>query len=199
MKKLFLFITLIATCIAINAQNSKFSDKKVAKLLREAEVNLPDFHCDSIIKVYPIYYLLTKKEYRNKKFRSIPTYNEIDSCMNFEKTKIDEVLVKTTNGIWRITGWDSERKVFCHNKNFARNIVLFNYLDKIKADKLYYIFGQSGYYLMEKDGKRTPIKETENTWQECELADLFPDYSVEDFNIFIFPYNAKRMAPVLGY
>ena len=98
MKKLFLFITLIATCIAINAQNSKFSDKKVAKLLREAEVNLPDFHCDSIIKVYPIYYLLTKKKYRNKKFRSIPTYNEIDSCMNFEKTKIDEVLSKRLMG-----------------------------------------------------------------------------------------------------
>jgi len=50
--------------------------------------------------------------------------------------------------------------------------------------------------LIEKDGKRTMIKEMENTWQECEISDLV---DLEDWNIWYFPTKEKRLSPVIGY
>ena len=192
---IILFISIFVSNSAFS-QTTKFGDKQVEKWLKQADKYIPDFHRDSIISVYPIYYLLVKKEYRNTKFDKIPTYNEVDSCMDFENVELDRLLVKTTNGIWSLDGWDYLKKIYCHDKNSDRMVMLFNYLDSVKADKAYHLFGMFDLTLIEKDGKRTMIKEMENTWQECEISDLV---DLEDWNIWYFPTKEKRLPPVIGY
>jgi hypothetical protein len=61
---------------------------------------------------------------------------------------------------------------------------------------MYYLFGMYYLTLIEKDGKRTMIKEMENTWKECEISDLD---MLEDWNVWHFPSKEKRTPPVLGY
>lgn len=195
MKRILSFAIMIVTCFASYAQSANY-DKQVEKWLKQADKHIPDFHRDSIISVYPIYYLLAKKECRKIKFDKIPTYNEIDSCMDFEHVEFDQLLVKTTNGIWSLDGFDLLQKTFCHDWNYERTVILFNYLDSVKADKAYHLFGMYYLTLIEKDGKRTMIKEMENTWKECEISDLD---TLEDWNVWHFPSKEKRTPPVLGY
>ena len=190
-----LFLSIFVSNSAFS-QTNKFGDKKVEKWLKQADKYLPDFDRDSVISVYPIYYLLAKKECRETKFDKIPTYNQIDSCMDFKHVELDKVLVKTTNGIWSLDGLDYSKKIYCHSRNSDREVILFNYLDSVKADKAYHLFGMFYLTLIEKDGKRTMIKEMENTWQECEISDLV---DLEDWNIWHFPTKEKRLPPVIGY
>lgn len=183
-------------CHSAFSQTNKFSNKDIEKWLIQADKYIPEFHRDSVICVYPIYYLLAKKECRKTKFDRIPTYNQIDSCMDFKHIELDKILVKTTNGIWSLDGFDYLKKIYCYNRNSDRIVTLFNYLDSAKADKAYYLFGMFYLTLIEKDGERTMIKEMENTWQECKIPDLV---DLEDWNIWLFPTNEERLPPVIGY
>lgn len=193
---IILFLSIFVSNSAFS-QTNKFGDEKVEKWLKQADRYLPDFHRDSVISVYPIYQFSSKKEYWKIQFSNIPTsYSEIDSLMDYEHLVINEILAKTTNGIWRLTGFDSTKKIYCGYRNSNALDKLFNYLDSVKAYKAYHLFGMFDLTLIEKDGKRTMIKEMENTWQECEISDLV---DLEDWNIWYFPTKEKRLPPVIGY
>ena len=199
----FLIVIFISMFVSNSAfsQTNKFGDKQVEKWLKQADKYLPDFHRDSVISVYPIYRFSSKKEYWKIKFSKIPTsYSEIDSLMDYEHLVIDEILVKTTNGIWGLDGLDSTKKIYCHSKNNSRDIELFNYLDSVKVDKTYSCFTTSTL-LVEKEGQRQLIQEKGGPWYECDLPDVFEsDVNLVDINEGYFPRKRpKRWVPIIGY
>ena len=106
MKRLNTIIFLCAICTSIFAQGINDLDKQTKKYLETAEKYIEDFHCDSVIKAYPIFNVFRKKEYRNKTFDKIPTLAELEQFLDFKHPVIDHVLVKTTDNkvirIWTI-------------------------------------------------------------------------------------------------
>jgi hypothetical protein len=199
----FLIVIFISIFVSNSAfsQTNKFGDKKVEKWLKQADKYLPDFHRDSVISVYPIYEFSSKKKYRKIQFSKVPTsYSEIDSLMDYEHLVIDEILVKTTNGIWWLRGLDSTKKIYCGYRNSNALDKLFNYLGSVKVDKTYCGF-TNWDYLVEKDGQRQLIKYRAGSWQECDLPDVFEsDVNLVDINEGYFPRKRpKRMAPVIAH
>ena len=198
---IILFLSIFVSNSAFS-QTNKFGDKKVEKWLKQADKYLPDFYGDSIISVYPIYQFSSKKEYWKIQFSKIPTsYSEIDSLMDYEHLVINEILAKTTNGIWWLRGLDSTKKIYCGYRNSSIMMdMLFNYLDSVKVDKTYCGFSPWDY-LVEKDGRRQLIERRDGSWQECDLPDVFErDVNLVDINEGYFPRKRpKRMAPVIAH
>jgi hypothetical protein len=188
---------------SVFSQTNKFGDKKVEKWQRQADKYIPEFHRDSIISVYPIYYLCTQKKYRRTKFDKIPTYSEIDPLMDYNHLQLDEILVKTTNGIWRLDGFDSMKKIYSYSRNNNSDIRLFNYLDSVKADKVYFLFGCYWCILIEKNGRKMLRKKSKDTYIECDIADVFVDEypfnNVDNFILWYFSRKIRRSPPVIGY
>ena len=197
---IILFLSIFVSNSAFS-QTNKFGDEKVEKWLKQADKYLPDFHGDSIISVYPIYEFSSQKKYRKIQFSKVPTsYSEIDSLMDYEHLALNEILVKTTNGIWWLRGLDSTKKIYCGYRNSNALDKLFNYLDSVKVDKTYCGF-TNWDYLVEKDGQRQLIKYRDGSWQECDLPDVFEsDVNLVDINEGYFPRKRpKRMAPVIAH
>ena len=100
-------------------------------LMREAEVEIDGFFCDSVMTEYPIY-------------------------TDAEQKKLDAVLVKTSdNVVWYLSEKGENKDGISFEKNSENDIKIFNFLDSIKPDKTYI---QSGIIIAEKDGKKSKMR-----------------------------------------
>ena len=194
MKRLYLMIMLFAGCITMNAQGINGLDKQTRKYLETAEKYIDDFHCDSVIKAYPIFNVFRKNEYKNKKFDKIPSLTELEPLLNFKHSVIDYVLVKTTdNKIWALIGKYKDMEAYAYIKNNEKDRAFFEFLEIVKPDKIYSLFGK-GYLVFEKDGKRNLYNRKR---QISDLPDMYEEfkYDLDHFNHYDFPRD--RHTPLM--
>lgn len=103
-------------------------------LMREAEVEIDGFFCDSVINEYPIY-------------------------MDAEHAELKGVLVKTSDSVvWYLSDKDENKDGISYNKNSEKDVKLFKQLETIKPDKIYVLPNEPQFYVVEKDGKKQKIK-----------------------------------------
>ena len=188
MKRTYFLILLSIVSLSAFTQKISKLDKGVNKMMAEAESYIPDFHRKSVTASYPIFNVLTKKEYRKLTFSTIPTYNQIEQYIDFEHLELDCILAKTPEGIWDLSGLYDNYDSYCYFKRAHYN--LFDYLDSIKPDRVYNLFGRSYLILIEKNGHRYLIKEINKQYQPCEIIDIVPEIAY--FNTWYFPYNTKK-------
>jgi hypothetical protein len=93
--------------------------------------------------------------------------------MDFDHLELDCILAKTPEGIWDLAGLYDNYDSFCYIKR--ANDKLFDYLDSIKPDRVYNLFGLYYFVLIEKNGHRYLIKEINKQYQPCEIIDIDPD------------------------
>ena len=186
MKRLNTIIFLCAICTSIFAQGINDLDKQTKKYLETAEKYIEDFHCDSVIKAYPIFNVFRKKEYRNKTFDKIPTLAELEQFLDFKHPVIDHVLVKTTdNKVWALIGKYKDMDYYAYIKGNKKDASFFEYLETLKPEKIYSLFGK-GYLTFEKDGKRNLYNRER---QISDLPDIYNGYNfdLDHFNHYDFP------------
>ena len=186
MKRLNTIIFLCAICTSIFAQGINDLDKQTKKYLETAEKYIEDFHCDSVIKAYPIFNVFRKKEYRNKTFDKIPTLAELEQFLDFKHPVIDHVLVKTTdNKVWALIGKYKDIDYYAYIKGNKKDASFFEYLETLKPEKIYSLFGK-GYLTFEKDGKRNLYNRKR---QISDLPDIYNEYNLDldHFNHYDFP------------
>lgn len=194
MKRLNTIIFLCAICTSIFAQGINDLDKQTKKYLETAEKYIEDFHCDSVIKAYPIFNVFRKKEYRNKTFDKIPTLAELEQFLDFKHPVIDHVLVKTTdNKVWALIGKYKDMDYYAYIKGNKKDASFFEYLETLKPEKIYSLFGK-GYLTFEKDGKRNLYNRKR---QISDLPDIYNEYNfdLDHFNHFDFPRD--RHTPLM--
>ena len=189
MKRTYFLILLSIVSLSAFAQKISKLDKGVNKMMAEAESYIPDFHRKAVTASYPIFNVLTKKEYRKLTFSQMPTYNQIDKYIDFDHLELDCILAKTPEGIWDLSGLYDNYDSYCYFKRAHDN--LFDYLDSIKPDRVYNLFGQPEFILIEKNGHRYLIKEINKRYQPCEIIDIEPE--IEFLNTWIFPNETKKM------
>lgn len=186
MKRLNTIIFLCAICTSIFAQGINDLDKQTKKYLETAEKYIEDFHCDSVIKAYPIFNVFRKKEYRNKTFDKIPTLAELEQFLDFKHPVIDHVLVKTTdNKVWALIGKYKDMDYYAYIKDNKKDASFFEYLETLKPEKIYSLFGK-GYLTFEKDGKRNLYNRKR---QISDLPNIYNEYNfdLDHFNHYDFP------------
>ena len=186
MKRLNTIIFLCAICTSIFAQGINDLDKQTKKYLETAEKYIEDFHCDSVIKAYPIFNVFRKKEYRNKTFDKIPTLAELEQFLDYKHPVIDHVLVKTTdNKVWALIGKYKDMDYYAYIKGNKKDASFFEYLETLKPEKIYSLFGK-GYLTFEKDGKRNLYNRKR---QISDLPDIYNEYNfdLDHFNHYDFP------------
>ena len=186
MKRLNTIIFLCAICTSMFAQGINDLDKQTEKYLETAEKYIEDFHCDSVIKAYPIFNVFRKKEYRNKTFDKIPTLAELEQFLDFKHPVIDHVLVKTTdNKVWALIGKYKDMDYYAYIKGNKKDASFFEYLETLKPEKIYSLFGK-GYLTFEKDGKRNLYNRKR---QISDLPDIYNEYNfdLDHFNHYDFP------------
>ena len=188
MKRTYFFILLSIVSLSAFTQQISELDKSVNKMMEQAESYIPDFHRKSVTASYPIFNVLTKKEYRKLTFSQIPTYNQIDQYMDFEHLELDCILAKTPEGIWYLAGIYDNYDSFYYTKR--ANNKLFDYLDSIKPDRVYNLFGNDQFLLIEKNGHRHLIRKINKHYQPCEIVDIEPDFTF--FNTWYFPNKMKK-------
>ncbi|WP_434503632.1 hypothetical protein [Prevotella sp.] len=188
MKRTYFLILLSIVSLSAFTQQISKQEKGVNKMMIEAEYYIQDFHRKAVTASYPIFNVLTKKEYRKITFSQMPTYNQIDQYIDFDHLELDCILAKTPEGIWYLAGVYDNYDSFCYTKSV--NDKLFDYLDSIKPDRVYNLLGESFLTLIEKNGHRYLIKEINKQYQPCEIVDIEPD--VAFFNTWLFPYNTKK-------
>ena len=183
MKRLFFILICFALLLPVMAQNAKAIDKAVQREMKIAERYIPDFHRKDVTKYYSACCLFVQKKYRELKFDSVPSYEQIEQYLDFSHTPVDEVLAKTDRLTWRLMGKYTNHNSYCYGK--AESISLYEYLESVKADRAYYLFGQSELFiLVEKDGVRYPVRLLDGKYIRCQLSDLIDD--VGDLNVFYF-------------
>jgi hypothetical protein len=186
MKRLNTIIFLCAICTSIFAQGINDLDKQTKKYLETAEKYIEDFHCDSVIKAYPIFNVFRKKEYRNKTFDKIPTLAELEQFLDFKHPVIDHVLVKTAdNKVWALIGKYKDMDYYAYIKGNKKDASFFEYLETLKPEKIYSLFGK-GYLTFEKDGKRNLYNRKRLI---SDLPDIYNEYNfdLDHFNHYDFP------------
>ena len=186
MKRLNTIIFLCAICTSMFAQGINDLDKQTKKYLETAEKYIEDFHCDSVIKAYPIFNVFRKKEYRNKTFDKIPTLAELEQFLDFKHPVIDHVLVKTAdNKVWALIGKYKDMDYYAYIKGNKKDASFFEYLETLKPEKIYSLFGK-GYLTFEKDGKRNLYNRKR---QISDLPDIYNGYNfdLDHFNHYDFP------------
>lgn len=189
MKRTYFLILLSIVSLSAFAQKISKLDKGVNKMMAEAESYIPDFHRKSVTASYPIFNVLTKKEYRKQTFSQMPTYNQIDKYIDFDHLELDCILAKTPEGIWDLSGLYDNYDSYCYFKRAHYN--LFDYLDSIKPDRVYHLFGQYEFTLIEKNGHRYLIKEINKQYQPCDIIDIEPEIAY--FNTWNFPNKYKNL------
>ena len=103
-------------------------------LMREAEVEIDGFFCDSVMAEYPIY-------------------------TDAEHTELDAVLVKTSDGVvWYLSEKGENKDEFSYKKNSEKDVELFKQLESIKPDNIYILPQEPQLIVVEKDGKKQKIK-----------------------------------------
>lgn len=190
MKRLSLVITLCVAWISMFAQGFSDQPKPVKNMLKTAEMDIKDFHCDSIIAAYPVYNIFRKKEFKDKRFDKIPTFKELEQYLDFKHPVLGNILVKTTDGeVWLLMGKPKDVDDFAYTKGSDKDKSFFSYLEKMKPDKIYSLFGQ-GFMTFEKDGK---LQLYSRKREEVDLPELYKqmEYDLDHFNRFDFPRNKK--------
>lgn len=188
MKRTYFLILLSIVSLSAFAQKISGQEKGVNKMMIEAEYYIQDFHRKAVTASYPIFNVLTKKEYRKITFSQMPTYNQIDKYIDFDHLELDCILAKTPEGIWDLSGLYDNYDSYCYFKRAHYN--LFDYLDSIKPDRVYHLFGQPEFTLIEKNGHRYLIKEINKQYQPCDIIDIEPE--IEFLNTWIFPNKMKK-------
>ena len=188
MKRTYFLILLSIVSLSAFTQNISKQEKGVNKMMIEAEYYIQDFHRKAVTASYPIFNVLTKKEYRKMTFSQMPTYNQIDKYIDFDHLELDCILAKTPEGIWDLSGLYDNYDSYCYFKRAHYN--LFDYLDSIKPDRVYHLFAQPEFTLIEKNGHRYMIKEINKRYQPCEIIDIEPE--IEFLNTWIFPNETKK-------
>ena len=189
MKRTYFLILLSIVSLSAFTQQISKQEKGVNKMMIEAEYYIQDFHRKAVTASYPIFNVLTKKEYRKITFSQMPTYNQIDKYIDFDHLELDCILAKTPEGIWDLKGVYDNYDSFCYFKSINDN--LFDYLDSIKPDRVYNLFGQYYFVLIEKNGHRYLIKEINKQYQPCEIVDIDPEITY--FNTWYFPNKYKKL------
>ena len=194
MKKLIFILICSALWLPVMAQNAKKIDKGAQKMMKTAERYIPKFHRKDVIKYYPICCILIQKKYKKLRFDAIPSYEEIEQYLDFERTPVDMVLAKTDEMTWDLMGKYTNNDSYCYGK--AKSIPLYNYLDSVKADRAYFLFGQHSTILIEKNGVRYLIKKLKDKYIKCQLKDLF---SIGDLNFWFRERCDLLRLVVIGY
>ena len=189
MKRTYFLILLSIVSLSAFTQQISKQEKGVNKMMIEAEYYIQDFHRKAVTASYPIFNVLTKKEYRKLTFSQMPTYNQIDKYIDFDNLELDCILAKTPEGFWYLAGLYDNYDSFYYTKRAHDS--LFDYLDSIKPDRVYHLFGQYEFVLIEKNGHRYLIKEINKQYQPCEIIDIEPD--VTYFNTWYFPNKYKKL------
>ena len=132
MKRLVVVILVCAAWTSMFAQGVCGHPKAERLLMREAEVEIDGFFCDSVMTEYPIY-------------------------TDAEHKKLDAVLVKTSDGVvWYLRENDADE--ISYEKNSENYVKLFKILEDIKPDKIYLLPNEPQFFIAEKDGKKSRIK-----------------------------------------
>lgn len=190
MKRLSLVITLCIAWASMFAQGISAYPKPVKNMLKTAEMDIKDFHCDSIIAAYPVYNLFRKKEFKDKRFDKIPSFVELEQYLDFKHPVLGNILVKTTDGeVWLLMGKPKDVDYFAYTKGSDKDKSFFSYLEKMKPDKIYSLFGQ-GFMTFEKDGKRQLYSRKREV---VDLPELYKqmEYDLDHFNRYDFPRDKK--------
>ena len=182
MKRLFFILICFALLLPVMAQNVKKIDKAAQREMKIAERYIPDFHRKDVTKYYSVCCLFVQKKYRELKFDSVPSYEQIEQYLDFSHTPVDEVLAKTDRLTWRLMGKYTNHNSYCYGK--AESNTLYEYLESVKADRAYFLFGNLRYIIIEKNGVRYPIRFVDGKYTRCQLNELMTDLS--DINLFNF-------------
>ncbi len=197
MKRLNVIILLCIVCMSVCAQEFKSYDKQTKKFLKTAEMYVKGFRCDSIVKVYPIYNVFRKKEFKDMKFDKIPKFEELEQYLDFKHIMLDNALVKTAdNKVWVLLGKYNNVEAFAYTKDNAKDVSFFEYLETIKPEKTYSLFGQ-GYIVFEKDGKRQLYNRKREQSDLPEMYELY-GYDLDYFNSYDFP-KGKNTPLMIDY
>ena len=185
-----LLILLISFGITFNslAQSAKLYDHNTYKELVKAEKYIPGFVKDSVKTCFPIYRVLIKKKYRSMKFEAVPKYMRIEAYLDFDHATLDEVIATTSNWDYILEGKYSNYNSYCYFK--SKDNPLLSFVNSIKPDKLYFLFGQSDFLLVEKSGERYLVQYIDHMWKKCDLPEL--TNNINEFNTYIFPYKQKK-------
>ena len=182
MKRLFFLFICSAFCLSVMAQNVKKIDKAAQREMKTAEVYISDFRRKDVIKYYTVCCLYTQKKYRELKFDTIPSYEHIEQYLDFSFTPVNEVLAKTDKMTWNLMRKYTNHNSYCYGK--AKSNPLYDYLESVKADRAYFLFGNLRYIIIEKNGVRYPIRFVDGKYTRCQLNELMTDLS--DINLFNF-------------
>ena len=132
LKRLSMATVLCLAWASTFAQGVCGHPKAERLLMREAEVEIDGFFCDSVMAEYPIY-------------------------TDGEHAELDAVLVKTSDGaVWYLRENDDEG--ISYEKNSENYVKLFKILEDIKPDKIYLLPNEPQFFIAEKDGKKSRIK-----------------------------------------
>ena len=190
MKRIYFLVLLSIVSLSAFTQHVSGPDKSVKKMMKQAESYIPDFNRKSVTASYPIFNVFTKKEYHKMTFSQVPTFNQFEQYLDFDHIELDHILAKTPEGIWDLASIYDSYNSFYHSK--SANSRIFDYLDSIKPDRVYKLFGRSYLILIEKNGHRYLINEINKHYQPCELIDFIPDIAY--FNTWYFPNETKKSA-----
>ena len=91
--------------------------------------------------------MLVKKEYRNMKFDAVPKYKRIEAYLDFDHATLDEVIATTSDWDYTLEGKYSNYNSYCYFK--SKDNPLISFVNSIKPDKLYFLFGQSDFLLVD--------------------------------------------------
>lgn len=185
-----LLILLLSSGITFNswAQSAKRNDYDTHKELVKAEKYIPEFAEDSVKACFPIYRVLVKKEYRNMKFDAVPKYKRIETYLDFDHATLDEVIATTSDWDYTLEGKYSNYNSYCYSK--SKDNSLLSLVNSIKPDKLYFLFGQSDFLLVEKSAERYLVQYVDHMWKKCDLPEL--TNNINEFNTYIFPNKEKK-------
>lgn len=185
-----LLILLLSSGITFNswAQSAKRNDYDTYKELVKAEKYIPEFAEDSVKACFPIYRVLVKKEYRNMKFDAVPKYKRIEAYLDFDHATLDEVIATTSDWDYTLEGKYSNYNSYCYSK--SKDNPLLSLVNSIKPDKLYFLFGQSDFLLVEKSAERYLVQYVDHMWKKCDLPEL--TNNINEFNTYIFPNKEKK-------
>lgn len=185
-----LLILLLSSGITFNswAQSAKRNDYDTYKELVKAEKYIPEFAEDSVKACFPIYRVLVKKEYRNMKFDAVPKYKRIEAYLDFDHATLDEVIATTSDWDYTLEGKYSNYNSYCYSK--SKDNPLLSLVNSIKPDKLYFLFGQSDFLLVEKSAERYLVQYVDHLWKKCDLPEL--TNNINEFNTYIFPNKEKK-------
>lgn len=107
-------------------------ESSVKNMMKEAERSIPDFFRDSVSAYYPIFDVLTKKEFRNITFTQIPTYKEIEKYLDFDHKKLNCIFTHSRGYVWYLAGDYFKNKSFYYkNGQISLCIVILTVLSQI--------------------------------------------------------------------